>query len=81
MPKGQMYVRTSEGEAKFLPSSEAVEQFLSRTGYRITIELDDGGAIILRRDCEVDPEVTPLDEWVVQCRVTIREGGLRGIRT
>jgi hypothetical protein len=56
-----------------MPINEAIEQFLSDDGYRITLPLANGNEITLRRDNEKPPELNALDSWVVECKASIRK--------
>lgn len=71
----EAYVRTKSGETMELPFREALKQFLSDNGYRISINIE-GVVIVLRRETQVDEEINSMDKQLrersLDCMVTFR---------
>jgi hypothetical protein len=68
-----LYVRTAEGACMDMPIGEAIEQFLSNDGYRITISLGKVDIVIRKHDDLTDSVDKLMDQHVVNASVTIRD--------
>lgn len=77
--KSRPYLRTTEGATYHADLDEALQQFASERGYRITFELDDGRMIVIRRSSEGEPGLLEGDT-VYAAEITVRvmrEGEVR----
>ena len=72
----QLYIRSVIGECKYLPVTEAVNQFISDDGYRISFEFANGVTLVIRRDSSKPPvdfvENSNLNSLTFECEVTVR---------
>lgn len=71
-----LYIRTAQGQTYNAENArEAVDQFLSEDGYRLSIVVD-GVTFVLRKDCPLDSSIERMDSFLdqrsAQCLVTIR---------
>jgi hypothetical protein len=69
------YVRTKDGDTFHTPDLESLlTQFVSDQGYRITMRMEDGTEVIIRRneDADLNPEWMPDSEQHYGATVTIR---------
>lgn len=69
----KFYIRTSEGETRYVDSlREGLVSLSDPTGYRLTITDDDGAEIIIRRYTEIIPGHIPEDLVYENVNVVIR---------
>jgi CRISPR/Cas system-associated protein Csm6 len=69
----QLYIRSAFGETKYLPATEAIEQFMSDEGYRLTFEFANGMKVVIRRDSSKPPIDANIyyESATFECKVTI----------
>lgn len=66
-----LYLRTKHGECYNAKNvEEALAQFLSSDGYRLSFVVD-GKTFVLRRDWDVPVQTNLLDQQSLDCTVTI----------